>query len=157
MTQQSNADLRLRAAEAGELAALSGLCMRSKAVWGYDAAFMEACRTELTLTPRDLKEAQVQVAESAGTIIGVAQVSVANAQASLDKLFIEPTTLRAGAGRRLFEWCVKAARERGARTLVIESDPGAAEFYRHMGARDAGFVPSGSIPGRMLPLLKLEL
>jgi GNAT superfamily N-acetyltransferase len=157
MTQGASADLRLRPAQHRELAALSELCFRAKAVWGYDTAFMEACRTELTLTPRDLEQAKVQVLESRGTIVGVAQVSVAAAQASLDKLFIAPASQRTGAGRRLFAWCVEEAREQGAHTLTIESDPGAADFYRRLGARDAGVAPSGSIPGRLLPLLKLDL
>ena len=29
---------------------LTALCMRSKAHWGYDAAFMHACREELRMT-----------------------------------------------------------------------------------------------------------
>ena len=51
----------------------------------------------------------------------------------------------------------KTAREAGATALVIGADPRAAGFYRRMGAVEAGVVPSGSIPGRMLPLLKLRL
>jgi GNAT superfamily N-acetyltransferase len=157
MTQRSSADLRLRPAQPRELAALSDLCYRAKAVWGYDPAFMDACRAELTITQQDLARARVQVAESSGTIVGIAQLSIAAAQASLDKLFIDPRSQRTGAGRRLFEWCVEEARAQGARVLLIESDPGAADFYRRMGARDEGMAPSGSIPGRMLPLLKREL
>lgn len=157
MTQASNADIRLRPAFAGDLEALSDLCFRSKAVWGYEAAFMEACRAELTLTPHDLEKAHVQIAESGSEIVGVAQVSVAGAQASLDKLFIEPRHLRTGAGRRLFAWCVETARAGGARTLAIEADPSAAAFYVNMGARMCGVVPSGSIPGRQIPLLLLVL
>ncbi|MFM9861975.1 MAG: hypothetical protein ACKVRO_00070 [Micropepsaceae bacterium] len=57
----------------------------------------------------------------------------------------------------LFTWVVDAARRLGSCTITIESDPGAAGFYRRMGARDAGLAPSGSIPGRFLPLLKLDL
>jgi GNAT superfamily N-acetyltransferase len=157
MTPRSSADLCLRPACGHELAALSDLCFRSKAVWGYDAAFMQACRVELTLTARDLETSRVQVAERGHALVGVAQLSVADTEATLDKLFIEPSALRTGAGHRLFEWCLEAAREWGARTLVIESDPGAAGFYRRMGARDAGVVPSGSIPGRTIPRLKLPL
>jgi N-acetylglutamate synthase-like GNAT family acetyltransferase len=157
MTQRSKAGLRLRAANPGDLAALTALCLRSKAVWGYDAAFMEACRDELTLTRRDLDTSQIQVAERDGVVVGVAQVSVAGAQASLDKLFVEPRMLRTGAGRELFAWCVEAARKQGARALAIEADPGAADFYHRMGAHRVGIAPSGSIPGRMLPLLKLDL
>jgi hypothetical protein len=40
----------IRAAHGGELEALSALAMRSKAHWGYSAAFMQACRDELTVS-----------------------------------------------------------------------------------------------------------
>jgi len=41
--------------------------------------------------------------------------------------------------------------------MVIESDPGAAPFYRRMGAVDDGVATSASIPGRTIPRLKLTL
>lgn len=149
--------LILRAARVDELEALTALCLRSKAVWGYDEAFMAACRTELTLTALDLNESDVQVAERDGVLIGLAQISVDGTQADLEKLFVEPAVLRSGAGRALFEWAAAAAREHGAATLIIDADPDAAPFYRRMGARDDGVAPSGSIPGRMLPRLVFDL
>jgi GNAT superfamily N-acetyltransferase len=155
MTQRDSTTLR--SACDADLPALSDLCFRSKAVWGYDAAFMEACRAELTLTPNDLTQSCVQVAESGGRVVGVVQVAVTGSEASLEKLFVSPDALRSGAGRRLFTWAAEMARQRGARTLTIESDPGAADFYRRMGARDAGRALSGSIPGRWLPRLALDL
>ena len=156
MTQE-NRELHLRPARIDELAALTELCLRSKAVWGYDEVFMRACRAELTLAPRDLETSRIQIAESDGKVVGVVQVSVAGTEASLDKLFVEPDVLRTGAGRALFDWAAETARDQGARTLVIEADPGAAAFYRRVGARDDGFARSASIPGRLLPRLKLRL
>lgn len=149
--------LNLRPAHAEELDALSNLCLRSKSVWGYDAAFLEACRAELSLRPDDLADENVCVADRGGAILGIAQISTSGPVASLEKLFIEPGATRCGIGRSLFEWAARKARALGARELVIESDPGAADFYRHMGARDEGLAMSGSIPGRMLPRLKLTL
>lgn len=155
MTQRSIASLR--PARESDLAALSALCFRSKAVWGYDAAFMEACRAELTLAASDLQDSSIQVAEIGGLIVGVVQVSMSGGAASLEKLFVSPDAMRSGPGKLLFAWAVETARERGAHTLVIDSDPGAADFYRRMGARDAGLAPSGSIPGRWLPRLEFDL
>jgi GNAT superfamily N-acetyltransferase len=149
--------LVLRPVRTDELAELSELCLRSKAVWGYDQAFMDACRAELTLSAADIRESELQVAERDGKVLGVAQVSVEGADADLEKLFVEPELLRSGAGRALFDWAVEAARSRGATTLTIEADPDAAPFYRRMGARDDGAAPSGSIPGRMLPRLRFDL
>ena len=55
---------------------LSALCLRSKAMWGYDNNFMEACRGELTIEPSDLRLTSIAVAEKDGKIVGVAQVKV---------------------------------------------------------------------------------
>lgn len=154
---QSNNSLVLRPARVEELDQLSDLCLRSKAVWGYDDAFLAACRAELTIRPAELSATKVQVAERDGRILGVAQVSVAHDTAHLERLFVDPASLRSGAGRELFAWARAEAQSAGACTLVIESDPGAAGFYRRMGASDDGVVPSGSIAGRTIPRLKLSL
>jgi GNAT superfamily N-acetyltransferase len=149
--------LQLRDARPDETPALTELCLRSKAVWGYDAAFMAACRDELTIQPADLETTSLQVAVDGDDLVGVVQVTIDGETAELAKLFIEPSTLRTGAGRTLFEWAKEAARKRGARWIWIEADPDAADFYRRMGAIDDGVAPSGSIPGRVLPRLKLQL
>src|SRR5262245_12186483 len=149
--------LHLRAARPDEADLLTDLCLRSKAVWGYDEAFMRACRAELTLSPDDFVTSSLAVAVAGDDVTGVVQVVVDGDKADLAKLFIAPSTLRSGAGRKLFDWAVTTARERGARWLWIEADPDAAGFYRRMGAVDDGVAPSGSIPGRSLPRLKLKL
>lgn len=149
--------LLIRPAVMEELPALSALCMRSKAVWAYDAAFLEACRAELTLRPGDLTASRVVVAEQDRQILGVAQVRASGPNADLQKLFVDPQFLRGGVGRALLVWAIGTARDIGAACLIIEADPDAAPFYRRMGARDAGLSPSGSIPGRMLPKLELLL
>jgi hypothetical protein len=41
--------------------------------------------------------------------------------------------------------------------MRIEADPHAEAFYLGRGARCVGTAPSGSIPGRMLPLLEIDL
>ena len=149
--------LTLRLPKPDEAPALTVLCLRSKAVWGYDKAFMDACRDELTLTLAEIRSTYVQVAESDGQVIGVVQVSMKGKVAELTKLFVEPSRLCAGTGRVLFEWAITAARKAGATTLVIEADPRAAGFYHRMGAVDDGTAPSGSITGRSIPKLKLAL
>jgi GNAT superfamily N-acetyltransferase len=149
--------IRLRDARQIELTTLSELCLRSKAVWGYDDAFMTACRTELTLRPDELQSTHLQVAELDFAAVGLAQIKVTSTHADLLKLFVEPALLRSGVGRLLFEWATARARALGAVRMIIQADPGAAPFYERMGAHYAGFAPSQSIPGRMLPRLQMEL
>lgn len=59
--------------------------------------------------------------------------------------------------RALFDWAVAAARAAGARRMTIDTDPGAVPFYVRMGAGQARLVPSGSIPGRLVPRLEIAL
>lgn len=151
---------KLATTDAPLLPALSALCLRAKAVWGYDAAFLEACRAELTLRPEELETGRIAVALSGPRITGIVQVGLAEgpgcARADLMKIFVEPEALGRGIGRMLFAHAVQEARGLGARLLEIEADPGAEPFYLRMGARRVGLAPSGSIPGRQLPLLRLD-
>lgn len=151
--------LVFRRAVAGDLPALSALCLRSKAVWGYDAAFLEACRDELTLRPGDLKASAVGLAVLAGVPLAVAQVGPADEEgaAELWKLFIAPEAIGQGLGRAMMVWARAAARACGARHLYIVSDPGAEGFYLRQGAVRSGETPSSSIPGRKLPRLRLTV
>ncbi len=149
--------MHIRKPKVKELPALSELCLRSKAVWGYDQTFMDACRQELTLRREELQTTHLAVADSGGNVAGLVQVSVNDDQAELLKLFVEPASLRSGIGRQLFKWAIEQAKLAGATRLIIEADPDAVPFYCRMGAYDIGLAPSGSIPGRQLPKLAFDL
>ena len=60
----------IRTAKAEENEALSGLAMRSKAHWNYDADFLEACRQDLTYTQQDISHHIVYVIEEMGQVVG---------------------------------------------------------------------------------------
>jgi GNAT superfamily N-acetyltransferase len=149
--------LTIRAPTLNELPGLSDLCFRSKGVWGYDKEFLEACRGELSFEPRDLALTPIAVAEVNGKPIGVAQIKIVDDEADLLKLFVEPNALGNGTGKVLFVWATDVAKKLGATRLTIDADPDAAPFYRRMGAYDVGEAPSGSVPGRMLPKLAMNL
>ena len=147
--------IALRPAKTSDLTALSALCIASKAVWGYDEAFMEACREELTVRPTDLPGTVVATRDA--DIVGMARIVFEGTVADLEKLYVHPTAIGAGVGRMLFNRCRDEALTRGAEKMTIEADPNAASFYERMGAVMTSTVPSGSIPGRFLPLLTLRL
>lgn len=149
--------ITLSPVSAPDLPRLSALCLRSKAYWGYDAVFMAACREELTLTETDMDTSALTAAWRDGILAGVAQVRPEENGAEIWKLFVDPPHMGTGVGRQLFGWCVAEARKLNAAELRIEADPEAVPFYQRMGAKIAGSAPSGSIPGRRLPLLRYTL
>ena len=150
---------RIRRAQAEEAAALSELCFRSKAVWGYVAAFLALARAALTVGS-DSSAGDVWVAIAAdGEIAGTVALAPGDEPGTLDlnKLFVAPSRLRTGVGRALLAHALAEARRRGARRLTILADPNAAGFYERNGAVRIGEAPSDAVPGRRLPLYEIRL
>lgn len=147
-------DITVRAARPGEAEALTALAVRSKAHWGYDAAFMKMSQASLTVSEADIASGRVLVAERQGLLFGMARVEP---DGELGMMFVDPRTLNRGVGRLLFEASAALARRLGARRMAILADPNAAPFYERMGARFVSQAPSDAIPGRTLPLYEYDL
>jgi GNAT superfamily N-acetyltransferase len=74
----------------------------------------------------------------------------------LEHCWVLPAYIGRGIGARLVEHAAATCRAASATTLRIAADPFAEGFYRRMGARPAGTVPS-TPRGRTLPLLRLAV
>ena len=147
----------IRRARAFEAMALSDLAMRSKAHWGYDAAFMAACREELTLRPGELARSPVFVSAAGRRIAGFYRLDIAARDAEVGHFFVAPAHIGRGVGARLWAHLVGQARRRGVTRIAIASDPSADGFYVRMGATRVGSVASESVANRRLPLLAYNL
>ena len=127
----------IRPARVEEAAALSDLCFRSKAMWGYDPGFMALMPAALAVAPEDIAAGDVWVATGAdGQIAGVVALAPGDTPGTLElnKLFIEPRHIRGGVGHALLAHAVAEAQQRGAKRLTILADPNAAGFYERTGA-----------------------
>ena len=148
----------IRPAVAAEAPILTALAFRSKAYWGYDAAFMEACRQDLTTSADHIRTGLVYVFEEAGRIVGFYKLRLHEAdEAELVDLFVEPDAIGHGYGKRLWRHAVGTARQLGARHMTFQSEPHAEGFYQAMGAERIGMSESTVFPGRMLPLMRFVL
>jgi len=151
---------RIRLARIDEASALTELCVRSKASWGYDEAFMALARAVLVVIPEHIAAGDVWVARAAdGGVAGMVALGPSQEPDTidLDKLFVEPRRIRTGVGRALMAHAIGEARRRGAKRLTILADPYAAGFYERNGARLIGEAPSDAIPGRSVPLYEVKL
>lgn len=158
MHERSAPDVRLRPGKPGDAPALSALALRSKGYWGYDQDFLEACRSELAITPSEVVALRVTVATDAtDRPLGFSTLEGEPPDGEVGKLFVEPDRIGSGLGRLLWSDVASRAAALGFRSLRIEADPGAAPFYEAMGAVVVGSCPSGSIPGRRLPLLTYQV
>jgi GNAT superfamily N-acetyltransferase len=146
--------VRVRRARVNEADALTALCIRSKAHWGYGGEFMRRSAASLAVTPAMIAEGRVLVAEEPPTrVLGVAAVEEMQAGSRFDLtlLFVEPAAIGRGIGRVLFNAAASLVATRGGSSLSILADPFAEGFYRHLGAVRIGEAPSDAIPGRYLP------
>ena len=148
----------IRPAQPTEATQLTTLALQSKAYWGYDEAFMLACRAELTVTAQRIAAQPTYVLEQGGHIYGFYMLDRDRAPlVELDFLFVAPQAIGRGYGRRLMDHAVATALSFGDEILYIQSDPNAEGFYRACGATVVEYTPSASIVGRMLPALTLTL
>lgn len=151
--------LQIRLAKPHETAILTELSMRSKRSNGYDDAFMDACREELTVTVERMEEGEYWVADS-GIICGCVCLTPINSDkntAEINAFFIDPDWQRKGVGRLLWAKMLERAAHQGITALVLDADPDAVPFYKAMGFETIGETPSGSIPGRVLPRMSIKL
>ena len=149
--------IEFRTAKPSEAEELSELAIVSKAHWDYSSEFMEACKDELSHTPEQLanEEYIYNVAVKNESIIGFYKLENIHQEIILlEALFIDPSVIGEGIGRKLYEHAIQAGAAIGALSIEVQSDPNAEGFYKSVGMRVTGKQQSGSIEGRYLPTLK---
>jgi len=147
----------IRRAREDEARALSDLALRSKAMWGYPPAFVEACRAALTVTREEIRDSPIYVHDGGAGVDGFYGLAGSPPRATLEYLFVDPPVTRRGIGTKLLRHAVAVACRLGFREIVVESDPSAAAFYERGGGVRIGEVESAVEAGRMLPLLLIDL
>jgi GNAT superfamily N-acetyltransferase len=137
---------------------LTEIAFASKRHWRYPEHWIQEWRGLLTVEPAFIASQEVWEAVVDGTKAGYYALSPKADGVELLHFWVRPEFMGRGIGRALFLHAVNKARELGARTLYIESDPNAEGFYLRMGANRVGVV-SGKVAGlfRELPLLAYEL
>lgn len=144
--------MKIRKAQPSESEILSNLALQSKAYWRYSQEFIAACKEELTYSPEDIKTNHFFVAEIDNSIIGFYALEVLSAkEMELEALFVEPSYINQGYGRKLIEHAKATAKNLGSKTIIIQGDPNAKNFYLKAGGKLTEKKESTSISSRYLP------
>lgn len=121
---------------------------------------MEACRRELSCTASQIEhpDNHFVLAYSNQNILGFYAIAIlAPLTFELEALFVDPPFMRTGVGQALLDHATGTVAALNGSSFLIQSDPHARAFYQAMGARQVGVRESGSIPGRQLPLLRIDV
>jgi N-acetylglutamate synthase-like GNAT family acetyltransferase len=150
----------LRKANTEEYKILTDLAINSKSFWGYSKEFIQSCRDELSYSVEDIKNPNIHfvVAELENRIVGFyALVPLEIDKLELEALFVDPYYIGKGIGKALINNAKIIASEKGVKSIIIQGDPNAENFYLSIGCEKIGEKESGSIPGRYLPLFSLSV
>ena len=109
-----------------------------------------------TITPEQIARDEIYLAEEAGRTLGFYSLMLGETP-ELDLLFVDDAAQYRGLGRTLMDHMRALAAMRGVAAVKIVSHPPAADFYRRVGAIDAGLAyPMGRVtwvrPIFMLPV-----
>lgn len=137
---------------------LTHIAHAAKRHWGYPEHWIEAWKEVLVITPAFIAANEVYVAREGKEIVGFYALMGSGSQIILEHMWVLPTQIGTGVGKRLFRHAVAQAASLHATTIQIESDPNAEGFYKHMGARRIGEVTT-EMDGqpRVLPLLIVDV
>lgn len=62
-----------------------------------------------------------------------------------------------GLDRRMMHHVFSLAAMHGFQSIIVQGDPHAEPLYASMGLDRIGLTPSGSLSGRMLPVLSIKV
>lgn len=151
--------MRIRAATVDDAANLTELMRSAKRSWGYPNEWMQVWEARLIIDADAIIAMRVCVAEEETGILGFYGLAGPGHTVQLEHLWVRPGQMGKGIGRALIVHAREAAASSGAEVIVIESDPHAEPFYRHIGAVRIGDIPAPApgAPKRTLPLLELTI
>ncbi len=157
MHRPPSTDVFLRRAVPADAPALTDVAMAAKAHGGYLPEILAGWRNELTVAPADLSGGLATVAERRGRALGFCALTLK--PPAIADLWVHPGAMGLGVGRALVERAAERARVSGVRTLAVDADPNAADFYVRLGAVPAGSVPApiDGQPERTRPQFALDV
>ena len=131
----------IRRAEVSDAGELTRIAHEAKRHWGYPDDWITQWTSALSVSDDYIAHHDVFVGEIDNKVAGFYALILEKGLWQLDHLWVRPTSMGHGLGRRLFEHAVAHLHTvaPGA-VLGIEADPNAEAFYQHMGARRVGEV-----------------
>jgi ribosomal protein S18 acetylase RimI-like enzyme len=148
--------LRIRRARRADSSELTRIAHAAKRFWGYPEELIRLWAADLTVTPDFVVDHDTYCAVKRSQVVGFYALSGERTTRELEHLWVDPKHIGSGVGRALFDHLLGHLRRAGVTRLTIASDPNAEGFYRRVGARRVGTVPSRPA-GRHLTLLELRV
>ncbi|MCH2042897.1 MAG: GNAT family N-acetyltransferase [Saprospiraceae bacterium] len=136
---------------------LTNITLRAKGHWGYSEEQLEAWKEVLTIHAVYIEQNEVYTLIQHEKIIGYySYTRIDGDKVELDNIFLEPECIGKGYGKIMMQHFFKQIKTEHYRTVRLEADPNAEQFYQKLGFRCIDRLES-SIQGRFLPIMELNL
>ncbi|MDH5731045.1 MAG: GNAT family N-acetyltransferase [Gammaproteobacteria bacterium] len=149
-------NITIRDAVESDATVLSSVALASKKYWNYPDHWYELWGGTFTLQPRFISNNYVKVAIAKNNIVGFIAISMNNGVAEIEHMWVLPSHINMGIGKKLMDDAIGYCMNHGISTLRVESDPNARLFYEKFGAKHTGYVDSKPKP-RKLPVLEINI
>src|SRR5947207_398162 len=117
-------NITIRPADATEAILLTALAQEGKRHWGYPDEWLDVWRDELTITPAYITDNLVRCGcIDDGRVVGFYALEAEDIGFRLAHLWLAPSFIGRGVGRRLFDHAAQTASDLGAHELRIDADP----------------------------------
>ncbi len=147
----------VRRARPEDAPVLTDIALAAKRHWGYPESWIQKWIPQLTITARDIQDAEVYCAVGEDRPIGFYRLIQRPPLGILEDLWVSPVNMGAGVGRALFEHAVAQCGAARLEVLQLEADPHAQGFYEKMGMHKVGEHPVDLIEARNLPIMEMQL
>ncbi|WP_394748539.1 GNAT family N-acetyltransferase [Spongiimicrobium salis] len=149
--------MRIEEANNTDAQKLTQLTIQSKSYWGYPARQIEEWKDELTITASYIATNEVYKIGDENNIMGFYAYEFINSQeVKLNFLFIDPAYIGKGLGKILMNDFLDRIAKDGYKSVTLDADPNAENFYAKQGFRVIGQLQS-SIKDRFLPIMYKEI
>ncbi|MCP4923343.1 MAG: GNAT family N-acetyltransferase [bacterium] len=147
-----------RPAELEDLNPLNDLLYRSKQYWGYDEKFMATFMEHFSVKAFEIPHTIILHSKGDLKILGFhCLLHREDHGPFLENMFVEPTLIGSGLGRRIWNNACAKAQKEGWKSFTFCADPSAENFYKHMGAKTTDVFNSPCAPGRTTPIMEYVL
>ena len=150
--------MQIEKARAEDAPTLTHIALAAKRHWGYPDAWIEKWRPELEIAAAEIEKTETYRALIGTESVGFYRLTPKSRMLELEHIWVLPSQMGKGVGRRLFEHAVQRTRALGFRFFEIQADPNASGFYDRMGCVRTGTVVN-EIDGcrHELPLFRYEI
>ncbi|MBF4491015.1 GNAT family N-acetyltransferase [Flavobacterium sp. MR2016-29] len=147
----------IQKADSSDHEVLTAITKKSKAYWGYSDEQIEIWSEFLTVTKEYIETNSVYKLVLENHIIGYYSfVYQDKTTVKLDNLFILPTYIGKGFGKKLMNDFLRILKSQPINKIVLNAEPNAALFYTKFGFVKIGQIET-SIKDRFLPIMQLQL